>query len=200
MQCLQGFEPELFTSFYSSTTGKPHPKPIQTTGGRTFLATPKVTALARKHFGCPSLLGGPLEDADMKPGEPAAHWEQLLLNVGGVAGACKCAETWLSDFSCCGGNATGILMESAASCWCSRTQCFVSYIWWFWQSLFHCVFDWSDHSMLAFELCSYCPAQHELMQSSVAEDSQRLRMTDFTLSLMEDSGWYQANFAAAQVG
>eukprot|EP00878_Enallax_costatus_P012603 GHUV01013162.1.p1 GENE.GHUV01013162.1~~GHUV01013162.1.p1 ORF type:complete len:398 (+),score=98.31 GHUV01013162.1:1129-2322(+) len=44
--------------------GKPYGQNqvVQTIGGRPYLTTPKVTAVARKYFGCDSLPGAPLEN------------------------------------------------------------------------------------------------------------------------------------------
>lgn len=57
--------------------------------GRPYLATPKVTKVARDYFGCQSLPGAPLENEG--PSFSAiSHFEYRLLQVG------VCSSMWLS--------------------------------------------------------------------------------------------------------
>jgi hypothetical protein len=43
-----------------------------------------------------------------------------------------------------------------------------------------------------------CHPQHELMQPASAEDSQRKRISQFTLNFLDDTGWYVTDKTSAQ--
>jgi hypothetical protein len=54
-------------------------------GGRPYLATPKVTAYARKFFGCDRLPGAPLEN-EGPSFSATSHFEYRCVCVGGGGG------------------------------------------------------------------------------------------------------------------
>jgi hypothetical protein len=88
----QGFQDELFDGYFSSETGETHPRPrgsgsgaVISVGGKPYLTTPRATAAARAHFGCPSLPGAPLEDEGGE-GSALSHWEATVFNVESFCG------------------------------------------------------------------------------------------------------------------
>lgn len=76
----QGFEDKWFPHYYNRS-GQPHSAAlVRDAAGRPWLTTPKVAELARRHFGCPQLLGAPLEDEGGE-GERLTHWDHVMLQV-----------------------------------------------------------------------------------------------------------------------
>jgi len=77
-----GFMDNLHTFYYDASTGKQYDDVTQIdympgtqTPNAIFITTPRVKALARAHFKCPSLPGAP---ADVM--SAGSHWEQSTLN------------------------------------------------------------------------------------------------------------------------
>ncbi|WIA18595.1 hypothetical protein OEZ85_010035 [Tetradesmus obliquus] len=73
---------------------------VKTVGGRPYLATPKVTAVARQYFGCASLPGAPLED-EGPSFSATSHFEYRLLQreLMGPARPIDRSRTRLSAFT-----------------------------------------------------------------------------------------------------
>lgn len=84
---LQGFSPSLYEHFVQPN-GRKYPYPVvQTFNDSTgrlvdMIVTPQVVEQARRHLGCATLQGAPLE-GEGGDGSSGAHWEYRLFQVGG---------------------------------------------------------------------------------------------------------------------
>jgi hypothetical protein len=82
----------LHTFYYNPKTGVQYDSVVQPVNAKgssgpaaLYMVTPKTRALARAHFGCPSLPGAPV---DVPSG--GSHWLQQAINVSKETGLVDC--------------------------------------------------------------------------------------------------------------
>ncbi|CAD8076722.1 unnamed protein product [Paramecium sonneborni] len=94
-----GFVEDLFDKYYDSVTGE-----IYENGGKTVdngvvnIITPRVVAFARKHFGCESITGLPMEQ-EGGDGTAESHWERTLFYNEMMTGSDMISDFVLTDFT-----------------------------------------------------------------------------------------------------
>ena len=172
-----GFSPTHYTD-WRGPDGKRYEKPVVRVGPKAapFLATPRVTAEARRHFGCAAAPGAPLETEGMGMSS-LAHWEYRLTQVAG------------------GGAGRGAPLPPRRPPPAPRPRPAPGQAAWRASPQGAC-----SHGMFPADPPP-APApppppapQHELMTAARPMDRQRAVLSRLTLAALEDSGWYEVDY------
>ncbi|CAK87891.1 unnamed protein product (macronuclear) [Paramecium tetraurelia] len=94
-----GFTNNLYDNYINSTSGQKYDFTVyQRVNQQIDLPTPRLTQLARKHFGCCDLFGGTMEDQNGR-GTAGSHFERSIFHNDLMTGSMISGNTLFTDFT-----------------------------------------------------------------------------------------------------